>query len=384
LKPLFFFVLLTVLSHVGFVGSRITVSLSAINQGASPLAVGVLMSLYAVIPMLLAVQAGRLVDRVGAFRPIAIAGSILSAGMLLPFVSHDMPMLYVSATIVGTAFMMQHIALNHVIGNLGDPASRAVNFSWFALGYSVSGSLGPLLAGFAIDLLGHRAAFALLALPAAAGTGLLLWKRDEIRVPRSTHERKADAPQPSVADLLRNPRLLPVFLFSGLLATGWDMYTFVIPIYGTRIGLSASTIGIVMSSFALATLMVRLAMPVVARRLSEWTVVCAALLIAGTAYSLFPLATQVPYLIALSILLGLGLGCAQPMIMAALYAASPPGRQGEVVGMRTTMINASQTLMPLAFGAVGTALGMGPILWGMAAALLAGSWLAGRRRRLPR
>ena len=37
-----------------------------------------------------------------------------------------------------------------------------------------------------------------------------------------------------VADLLRNPRLLPVFLFSGLLATGWDMYTFVIPIYGTQ------------------------------------------------------------------------------------------------------------------------------------------------------
>ena len=199
-------------------------------------------------------------------------------------------------------------------------------------------------------------------------------------MPRSTHERKADAPPPSVADLLRNPRLLPVFLFSGLLATGWDMYTFVIPIYGTSIGLSPSTIGIIMSSFALATFTVRLAMPSLARRLSEWTVLCAALLIAGTAYSLFPLVTQVPLLIALSFLLGLGLGCAQPMIMAALYAASPPGRQGEVVGVRTTMINTSQTFMPLAFGAAGTALGMAPILWTMAGALLLGSWLAGRRR----
>ena len=89
MKPLPFFILLTVLSHVGFVGSRITVSLSAINQGASPLAIGVLMALYAVIPMLLAVQAGRLVDRVGAFRPIAIAGGILVAGMLLPFASQS-------------------------------------------------------------------------------------------------------------------------------------------------------------------------------------------------------------------------------------------------------------------------------------------------------
>jgi len=377
LKLLPFTVLLTVLSHIGFVGGRITVSLAAINQGASPLTVGVLMALFAVVPMLLAVHGGRLVDRVGAFRPIVVAGSIVAAGMLLPFASHGLPMLFLTAAVVGTAFMMQHIALNHVIGSIGQPAERAVNFSWFALGYSVSGFIGPLLAGFAIDLAGHRTAFVLLALPPALGTALLLWQRPPLP---QRHEVRDDAAPRHLADLLRNPRLLPIFLFSGLLATGWDMYTFVIPIYGTRIGLSPSIIGIVMSSFALATFVVRLFMPGVARRLSEWTVVCAALLIAGTAYSLFPLVTQVPFLVALSFLLGLGLGCAQPMIMAALYAASPPGRQGEVVGMRTTMINASQTFMPLAFGAVGTALGMAPILWSMAALLLVGSWLAGRRR----
>ncbi len=377
MKPLVYFVLLTVLSHVGFVGSRITVSLSAISQGASPLTIGVLMALYAAIPMLLAVPAGRLVDRVGAFRPIAIAGVFVAVGIFLPFAFPGMAALYVSSTLAGTAFMMQHIALNNVIGNLGPASDRPVNFSWFALGYSVSGFLGPLLAGFAIDLAGHGVAFLLLALPPAVGTALLLWKRG---VPRQPPVAKEEAAQHRVADLLRNPRLLPVFLFSGLLATGWDMYTFVIPIYGTRIGLSPSTIGIIMSSFALATFTVRLAMPALARRLSEWTVLCAALLIAGTAYSLFPLVTQVPLLMALSFLLGLGLGCAQPMIMAALYAASPPGRQGEVIGMRTTMINTSQTFMPLAFGAAGTALGMAPILWTMAIALLLGSFLAGKRR----
>ncbi len=36
--------------------------------------------------------------------------------------------------------------------------------------------------------------------------------------------------------------------------------------------------------------------------------VCAALVIAGVAYSMFPLVQQVPYLIALSFLLGLGMG----------------------------------------------------------------------------
>ena len=369
--------MLTVLSHAGFVGSRIVMALAAIDQGATPLSVGVLMSLYAVIPMLMAVQAGRLVDRVGAFRPIAIAGTVMTLAMIAPFVSHALPVLFISAAVVGTAFMMQHIALNHVIGNIGDPADRPINFSWFALGYSISGFVGPLLAGFAVDLVGHNTAFLLLAIPPAACIAILMWRRG---VPETVPDPKQAAGERSVTDLLRNPRLLPVFLFSGLLASGWDMYTFVIPIYGTSIGLSASTIGIVMSSFALATFAVRLAMPSVARRLSEWTVVATALAIAGVSYALFPLAKQAGTLIALSFLLGLGLGCAQPMVMSALYAASPPGRQGEVVGMRTTMINASTTFMPLFFGALGTALGIGPILWAMAVMLVSGSALAARKR----
>jgi predicted MFS family arabinose efflux permease len=171
-----------------------------------------------------------------------------------------------------------------------------------------------------------------------------------------------------------------VFLFSGLLASGWDLYTFVIPIHGTQIGLSASAIGVVMATFALATFAVRLAMPSMARRLQPWAVIGTALAVAGVAYALFPLARGAPLLMALSFLLGLGLGCAQPMVMAALYSASPPGRQGETVGVRTTMLNASSTFMPLAFGALGAAVGMAPVFWLAAATLLAGGWLAQRRR----
>lgn len=349
-------------------------SLAAIGQGASPLSVGILVSLYALVPMVMAVQAGRMIDRAGAFLPIAIGGAVMALAVAAPYASHALPLLFASATVAGTAFMVQHIALNHVIGNLGDPARRPVNFSWFALGYSVSGFLGPLLAGFAIDLAGHDAAFLLLALPPAAGTALLLHRRG---VPSAAHRPEADSR--SVADLLRNPRLLPVFLFSGLLASGWDLYTFVIPVYGTQIGLSASAIGVVMATFALATFAVRLAMPSMARRLQPWAVIGTALAVAGVAYALFPLARGAPLLMALSFLLGLGLGCAQPMVMSLLYSASPPGRQGEAVGVRTTMLNASSTFTPLAFGALGTAFGMGPLFWAVAAALLAGGWLARRR-----
>src|SRR3989449_4991112 len=114
-----------------------------------------------------------------------------------------------------------------------------------------------------------------------------------------------------------------------MLAMGWDLYSFLMPLYGARLGLAAATIGSIMASFALATFVVRLAMPVLIRRVRQWRVLVASMAIAGASYLLFPFVASVPLLMADSFALGLGLGCAQPVIMSLLYEASPPGRQGE-------------------------------------------------------
>ena len=131
-----------------------------------------------------------------------------------------------------------------------------------------------------------------------------------------------------------------------------------------------------MSTFAAATFAVRLAMPKLARRLREWQVITASLAITGAVYVAFPFFTSVAMLMALSFVLGIGLGCAQPMIMAILYNTSPEGRQGEVVGVRTFMLSASQTVIPLASGAMSAAFGMTPVFLLLAAGLFAGSWFA--------
>jgi len=88
----------------------------------------------------------------------------------------------------------------------------------------------------------------------------------------------------------------------------------------------------------------------------------------------------VPLLAAIAFLLGLGLGSTQPSIMSLLYAKAPPGRAGEAVGVRSVVLNASHTVLPLAFGGVGVALGMAPIFWTMAGALAGGAVMANRRR----
>lgn len=367
-----YFVTLNALGHVAFVGARMATTLFALELGASAFTAGLLLSLFAALPMLLSVATGRLIDRVGPARPLAGAFVALVLGSALPFAFPYLMTLYFSSTLLGTAFMLVHIAMNSVFGAYGGPERRAMNFSWLALGFSFSGSAGPLVAGYAIEGLGYARAFLILAVFPALAL-MLLWLRKH---PLPRPERAAAGKHASILDLLGVPALRRMFLVSALLAIGWDLYTFLLPLYGAQIGLAASTIGVVMSTFSAATFVVRLAMPFLIRRIRQWVVIASAMAVSGTAYLLFPFIEHVPALMALSFLLGLGLGCAQPVIMSLLYEASPPGRQGEVVGVRTLTLNASHTFIPLASGALSAALGMAPVFVLLAAGLLTGAWLS--------
>jgi predicted MFS family arabinose efflux permease len=375
--PLALIVVTTVLAHAAFNGSRLTISLNALALGASPLTVGVMMSLFAALPMMLGVPAGRLVDRGGIRRPILAATVLLAISVSLPAIFPGLVSLHFAAAGAGTGFMLFHICAQHAVGGMGAEGDRKANFGWLALGFSISGFLGPTLAGFAIDSLGYRHTFAVMVVLALTALLGLAAKRERLS---HTPDMPASVERRSAWDLARDPDLRRVFLVTGLLASAWDLFMFVMPIYGTAIGLSASTIGLIIGSFALATFIVRIALPWLSRHLHEWPMITATMCIACVAYALFPVVTTVPLLASIAFLLGLGLGATQPSVLSLIYASAPAGRAGEAVGVRTVVLNASHTFLPLAFGGLGAALGMTPIFWSMSAALAGGGWLANRRR----
>ena len=101
---------LGIANHSILTGSRVVVSLYALSLGASPFTVGVLMSLYAMLPMLLAVAAGRMSDRFGTRRPMLVGSATIAVGAMLPFAFPGLAMLYASATLVGVGFMAFQLA----------------------------------------------------------------------------------------------------------------------------------------------------------------------------------------------------------------------------------------------------------------------------------
>ena len=369
-------ILLGIANHSVLAGSRVAVSLAALGQGASAFTVGVLMALYAVLPMLLAVSVGRLCDRVGARRPMLAGCVLIAAGAGLPVLRNALPVLYASAALLGVGFMLFQVAAQNATGELGGD-DRAKSFSLLALGYSISGFLGPLVVGFAIDWGGFGIAFGLLAVVPLAPLGVLALA--PLRLP-GPHPAAAARPRGAFLELFSHPTLRRVFAINALLAMAWDLHTVFVPIYGTRIGLTASAIGTILSSFAAATFVIRFAMPWLARRLREQQVLTAALLVAGGVYLLFPFARSAGPLAALSFCLGLGLGSAQPMVMSLLHVNAPPGRMGEAVGLRMALVQSMAVAVPLVFGALGASVGVGPVFWSVGAGLVASGWWSRRYR----
>ena len=375
MRPLPLVIILLVLDHIAFSGSRVTVSLYAIHQGESALTVGILVAMYALLPALLSVTAGRWIDRVGMEKPLLLGSVTVCIGTLLPFLFPGLAVLYATSIVVGVAFMLINVAAYHAVGELSPPEYRAVNFSYVAMGFSTSAFIAPILSGIGIDNFGHRNTFLLLS--AFTLLPILALSLKLVPVPAPT-PRPHDTPVGAILDLLRDVRLRRLFITMAILTVAWDVYGFAIPVHGTNIGLSASEIGLVMATFAAATFTVRLATPFFINRIHPWTVLVVSLFVAGISFLGLPFTTNVGTMMAIMFLLGLGLGAPQPMVMMLLHDSAPAGRAGEALGLRTTLINGSQTIMPLMFGAVGAALGMGPVFWSIALVLVGGGIFAQR------
>lgn len=360
---------------MSFGGARLAISLQALHLQASPVLVGLLMSLLMLVPTFVAVHVGRWVDRAGYVLPtsVALAGVVLgeAAAALLPSLTG----LAIASVVVGTSFMLAHVAVNNAIGHVAGAGGRTRAFGLMAVGFSLSALAGPMLAGVVIDLAGFRWAFTCLALLPLA-SALLLRQAPRMPLPE---QRPSESPR-GVMDLLRLPPLRAVLLVSALISAGWDLFTFLVPLHGAKNGLSATAIGLVAGAFGVGSATVRVALPWIARRVGEWKLLGSALVLASLGYVAFPFCVTVGTMLPLALVLGLVLGAGQPVVMGLLHVTAPPERTGEAVGLRAAITSLGQTVLPLAFGAFGTALGMLPLFWAAAAFLGFGGGFAATRR----
>jgi MFS family permease len=346
--------------HVCMAGTRMAAPLLALREGHSPVAVGVLLALFALAQVFLALPAGRYADRHGLRRPVGWAVLVAMLGAGAAAVWPVFAVLCFAALLTGGATGAASIAVQRQAGALAhNPTELKQVFSWLAIGPALSNFAGPFAAGLMIDHGGFRLAFAVLALVPL----LSWWWVRQQRVPVAPAPAAANAPASRAWDLMREPPFRRLMIVNWLLASCWDVHTFLVPVLGHERGMSASAIGAVLGGFALAATAVRVLMPVLAAHLREAVVVSGAMVVTALLFGVYPLAHSAWAMGALSVLLGVALGSVQPMIMSTLHQITPAHRHGEALGLRLMAINGSSVLMPLLFGSAGVVVGAAGVFW---------------------
>jgi MFS family permease len=377
-SPVFVVLTIVLLNMTAFRGSKVVITLFAIELGAPQFYIGLLVAMYSVFPVLLGLYAGKLTDRLGVRTPM-IGGTLgVATALLVPFIFPRMPALYASATLIGASWVFYNVCTQNLIGLLSDAESQAKNFSNYGLVMAGGSFFGPLLSGFSIDHFGHAQTYLHLAVvPLSAA--LILARSKTIRAVKGKAVGKEEHATYS-ASLLQNVPLRRTLITSAIVLTGTDLFQFYMPIYGHKVGLSASAIGMVLGMFAIAAFVVRLVMPALVKRYSADTVLLWSLYVGSVAYLLFPFFDTALLLAGVAFVLGIGMGCSQPVSLMLIYDRAPPLRSGEALGLRLTINNFMHIAVPMLFGSLGTAFGVAPVFWANAAILSAGGVIATRAR----
>jgi len=374
-KPIAAALAVAVCNMVAMRSSRVLLSLFALDLGTSVSVIGMLVASISLFPLFLSIYAGRLTDRLGLRRPLVLGSAGVTLAMVVPWFMPTLQGLFISAALLGTSNIFFALAMQHWIGLLGNNATeRTRNFGNYATCVSIGAFIGPVIAGFGIDSVGHAGAYLIcMIFPLAAFIAVAFFVRNQ----PGPEAREEGAVPGRAMDLLRVPELRRILITGGVLLTGIDLFEFYMPVYTRSIGHSASVVGMIVGMYSVAAFAVRSAIPRLVRWKTEEQLLTRCLAFGALGYLLVPFLENPWLLGAMAFTLGMCMGCGQPLTMSIIYNRSPSGRAGEALGLRLTSNNITHTSVPMIFGGLGAAIGVGSVFWIIAVLLGAGAIYSG-------
>ncbi len=369
--------------------------LFAVDLGLPATSVGVLVALPNVFPVLLAITAGRLVDRVGPTRWF-LAGTLgATVGPVLVWGLPGVVALAAAQLLVGLSQLFTTLSAQSLVADVANGRSVTRNFSLFTTTLSAGRMVGPIVAGLVVDGAGFRAAFgvaaATLVVPVAIAWALRRTAATADEAASTTDAgRRGDSvsARPMATGLATPPPghdrstpdrgaglanvgvQLAVLASAGVFVAVSVRQAF-LPVLLTDLGYSATSIGTLISVGSLAAVLVRPLMPWFTRVLggpARTLVVAMAAVAAGV--GALGLVTAWGAFAGLAVVVGFGTGVGLPLSIVTVASHVDPRRRGAALGLRLSLNRAAQLAMPVAVGALVTAAGFG-VAFGVTGGVLA-------------
>ena len=342
---------------------RPTITYRGLELGLDNFQVGLVGIAFAVLPLILAVPSGSLVDRVGERKILGGASIAMLLTSLVLLTTHNVFWLVVGSALLGLAQLGAVVAQQALVSNQPESVDRNAAFGYYTLWISLGQVFGPLV----ITWIGGDALIPntqlLFAIAVVASLPLIV--ASFLVHGSGTHRDQANVDTTTTMELLRIHGVLRGIVASAFIISAIDIIVIYLPALGHERGYSSGLVGAVIALRSGASMVTRLGLGRLAARFGRPLLMTVSAFVAAAVFFIVAFPVPAWMLVVFGIVAGFGLGVGQPLMMAWVADVAPAGVRGKASGMRLFANRLAIIAIPAAAGWVSGSMGASVVFAGV-------------------
>lgn len=321
-----------------------TLPLYVVAIGGTVTDAGIVLACFTLTAVVVRPWIGRLSDRRAKKAIMLVGAVILAASSLLYHPAHAVPLVMAVRVLHGVGWAAFGTAASALAADLAPPSRRGEAMGYFGVGTNVAMAAGPAIGVFLVGWSGYGALFLTAMIVSAAAVLMTVGIAEPKRAP------DAEAPRRGWRSFILPSALFP----SAVLFTNALTYASVVallPLFAEEANLGNP--GLFFTVFSVVVLVIRGPLGRLSDRRGRVVVVAPGLLVTFVALFLLSRAESMTMLLVVAVLYAIGVGAAQPTLMAMTIDRAKPQERGAAMGTFTTSMDLG--------------IGIGSVVWGLVA-----------------
>jgi MFS family permease len=382
-------------------GMRPIVSYRALALDADPAAIGLIAASFGILSLIIAVPAGRWIDRLGESKFLVAGTATVAIVAVMLAMSGSILALIISMMALGAGQITAAVSLQALIVNGGSAAGRDGRFGAQTVVASLGQLIGPAAAGLLVSqaMRSNQVAGGMVPIRATDGVfwigalsglaacavALTLWRWPPRQHAHDGRPSRALEPlettRTAVGRLLRVPSMPQAMLASVAILSSVDILVAYLPVYGAANGIPVETVGLLLAIRGAASMTSRSLMMPLRRLLGRGRLLVGSMLLPAIAFLIVPVVgpEMLPLFGAMAII-GFGLGVGQPLTMSWVAMRAPSEIRATAIGVRLSANRFGQFALPAAVGLMVGAAGVSAIFLSLGTLLTVSAALVTRAR----
>lgn len=340
--------------------TRITTSYRAIELGLSPIWLGLLTAVYAILPILLAVKVGRFIDRGNDAVTAWIGGGLLVIACTGFAFSQSLLTLMISTAILGIAHLLMAITLQVLCTRQSGPG----NIDRMLGNYMIATSLGQGCGAYLVGLVGGDGQIppTHLVFLIALATSITLLISSLTLPPSPELKKKAHDSKPiPVREIIRYPGFKVTLFASVMGVVAQDLIVVYLPLLGAERGMTVDSVGTLLAVRSAASMLSRFFFARLNKFFGSSRLMAISTLAGAAAYAALALPLPFAGMLAVIAMTGSSLGISVTVGMASLLTVASAEARGTANSLRVVGNRLGQVAIPFLAGLLAASAGAASI-----------------------